>query len=168
METRQGIPNVPKAIKNMLRPDEYVIMAVQQSRMRALVTPDSIFVTNLRIIKYLPSALGLRKAIEDYLYVDMANFKVKKGIVLATIEIRMRYSSNDLILNDLPKSKMDAISRVVNEGIRRAADKSNPQSTPTQQAVESQSDNPLQILKLRLAKGEISKEEFEDMKRLLQ
>lgn len=167
MEIRQGISDVPKAVRNMLRPDEHVIIAAQQSRVRSLVTPDSIFVTNLRIIKYSPSALGLRKAIEDYLYTDMANFKVKKGIMLATITIRMRYSSDDLFLGDLPKGKMDAISRVVNEGIRRTADKSAPQSVPTQQVTEPQSDDPLQVLKLRLAKGEITKEEFEDTKRLL-
>jgi hypothetical protein len=136
--------------------------------MTSLVTPDSIFVTNLRIIKYSPSTLGLRKAIEDYLYVDMANFKINKGIMLATITIRMRYSSDDLILDNLPKGKMDAISRVVNEGIRRAAEKLAPQSVPTQHADESLSGDPLTLLKLRLAKGEISKEEFEDMKQLLE
>ena len=164
METREGIVDIPKAVKNMLRPDEYVIAAARQSRMRSLFTPDSIFVTNLRIIKYAPSALGLRKEIEDFLYVDVANFRVKKGIILARIMIRMRYSSDDCILDNLPKNKMDTISRVINEGIRRATEK----SAPSQQVAEAQSDDPLKILKMRLAKGEISKEEFEEMKQLLE
>lgn len=167
METPQGITDLPKTIKNILRPDEYVIVAAQQSRARSLVTPDSIFVTNLRIIAYSPSALGLRKSIEDYQYADMANFKVSKGIMLATLTIRMRYSSDDLILGDLPKGKMDAISRVVSEGIRRAADKSAPQSVPTKQVAAPQSEDPQKLLKLRLAKGEITREEFEDMQGLL-
>lgn len=164
METQEEIVNIPKAIKNMLRPDEYVIAAAQQSRMRSLFTPDSIFVTNLRIIKYAPSALGLRKAIEDFLYVDVANFKVNKGIFLARITIRMRYSSDDCILDNLPKGKMDTISRVINEGIRRATEK----SAPSQQVAGPQSDDPLKVLKMRLAKGEISKEEYEEMKQLLE
>jgi len=53
---------------------------------------------------------------------------------------------------------------VINEGIRRVTDK----SAPSQQVAESQSDNPLKVLKMRLAKGEISKEEFEEMKQLLE
>jgi hypothetical protein len=136
--------------------------------MKSAFTPDSIFVTNLRIIRYSPSALGLCKATEDYQYVDMANYKVNKGIMLATITIRMRYRSDDLIIDNLPKSKMDSISRVVNEGIKRAAYKSTQPSVPTRQFAESQADEPLQLLKTRLAKGEISKEEYEDMKQLLE
>jgi uncharacterized membrane protein len=76
----------------------------------------------------------------------------------------MRYSSDDCILDNLPNDKMDTISRVINEGIRRATEK----SAPTRQVTEAQSDDPLEILKMRLAKGEISREEFEEMKQLLE
>jgi hypothetical protein len=76
--------------------------------------------------------------------------------------------SNDLVLGNLPKGSVDKIARVVHEGIRRygSGEKTGP-TTPTS-VVESQEDDPLKVLKLRYAKGEISTEEFEEKKRLLE
>ena len=53
--------SVPKAIAKMLYADETVIAKIRQSRLKKLFTPDSIFVTNQRIILYMPRSLGLRK-----------------------------------------------------------------------------------------------------------
>ena len=159
---------IPKAIKNMLYEDEEVITSIRQSRMAQIVTPDSIFVTNHRIILYSPHALGLRKSIEDYRYEDMANFKVERGIIFSTIKIKQRFMSNDFILGNLPKGSVDKIARVVHEGIRRCGSGTKPVSTTTPPTIEPESDDPLKVLKLRYAKGEISKTEYEDMKRLLE
>lgn len=159
---------VPKAIKNMLYEDEEVITSISQSRMAHVVTPDSIFVTSHRIILYSPHALGLRKSIEDYRYEDMANFKVERGVIFSTIKIKQRFMSNDLVLGNLPKGSIDKIARVVHEGIRRCGSVSKPVSVTSTPAVDFQNEDPLKVLKLRYAKGEISKEEFEDMKQLLE
>lgn len=168
MEKQEGAIEIPDAVKNILRPDEQVVTAVRQSGLKALITPDSIIVTDQRIIRYAPSALGLRKTIEDYRYEDMANFRVKKGIIFATIVIRQRFMSDDLVLDNLPKNKMDIISKAVNEGIMRAKSGEIPQAATSQPASGLQSEDPLKLLKLRLAKGEITKEEYEDTKRLLE
>lgn len=158
---------VPKVINEMLYEDEEVITFISQSRLRNIVTPDSIFVTSHRVILYSPHTLGLRKAIEDYRYEDMANFKVERGILFSTIKIKQRFMSNDLVLENLPKGSVDKIARVVHEGIRRCGSGTKPVTTapPT---IESESDDPLKVLKLRYAKGEISKTEYEDMKQLLE
>lgn len=42
-----------------------------------------------------------------------------------------------------------------------------PNIQPVQQTTSSHDDDPLKILKMRFVKGEISKEEFEDMKKIL-
>ena len=63
---------------------------------------------------------------------------------------------------------MDIISKVVNDGIMRARSGGIPQAATSQPASGLQSEDPLKLLKLRLAKGEITKEEYEDMKRLLE
>lgn len=168
MEEQEGTIAIPDAVKNILRPDEQVVAAVRQSRLKAVITPDSIVVTDQRIIRYSPSAFGLRKTIEDYRYEDMANFKVKKGIMFATITLRQRFMSDDLVLDNLPKDKMDIISKVVNEGILRAKSGAIPQALTPQPVSGPQSEDPLKLLKLRLAKGEITKEEYEDLKQLLE
>ena len=77
-----------------------VITTIRQSRLKEVTAPDSIFVTNHRIIRYSPHALGLRKSIEDYRYEDMANFKAERGILFTTINIKQRFMSEDLILNN--------------------------------------------------------------------
>ena len=148
--------------------DEEVIETIRQSRLKEISTPDSIFVTNHRIILYSPRTFGLRKSIEDYRYEDMANIEVDKGIIFATIKITRRFMSKNLILGNLRKGNIDKVVRVIHEGIRRTGNGEKPGSVTVKQVVESQSDDPLKVLKLRYAKGEISKEEFVEMKQLLE
>jgi len=156
-------PKIPKDIKRILLTDEQVLIVVRQSRLKVLSTPDTIVVTTQRIIRYSPSALGLHKEIEDYRYEDMANFKVSKGIMFATITIKHRFMSEELVLDNLPKSPMNEISKAVEENIRRV--RSGIVSQPTS---PSKSEDPLEVLRLRFAKGEITKEQFEDTKRSLE
>jgi len=159
---------VPKAIAGMLYGDEIVYGSVKQSRWKRLFTPDSIFVTNHRIILYCPKALGLRKTIEDFRYRDMANFKTDRGILFATIIITQRFMSNDLVIDSLPKGKTDRIAGIIHEGIRRMGSSGRPDMTDFPPAVETDNNDPLNVLKLRYARGEIDQQQYEEMKRLLE
>ena len=159
---------VPNAIKKMLLADEQVMAVIKQSRLKAAITPDSIIITNQRIIRCSPSALGLRKEIEDYRYEDIANLKIDKGILFATITVKRRFMSEDLILDDLPKGRADYISRVIQENLRRMSGATTSPVTAIQQASVAPPEDPLQVLKLRFARGEITKEQFEEMKRALE
>jgi hypothetical protein len=164
MEKHRVYAKVPRDVKKMLLADEQVLLAVQQSRLKALFTPDSIIVTNQRVIRYSPSGfLGLHKEIEDYRYENMANFKISKGIMFATLTIGHRFMSESLVLDNLSKDAISDISKIVQENIRQVRT-----GTPSQPVSFFQSENPLELLKLRFAKGEITREEFEDMKRLLE
>jgi hypothetical protein len=154
---------VPKAIEKMLYGDEVVVAGVKQSRWKRLFAPDSIFVTNHRIILYSPKALGLRKTIEDYRYQDMANFKADRGIFLTTLTITHRFMSNDLVIDSLPKGKTDNIARIIHEGIRKMSS-----GNPVNVSPVNQNDDPLTVLKLRYARGEISQQQYEEMKRVLE
>jgi hypothetical protein len=163
MEERKPRIGIPNDVRKMLLSDEEVVLSVKQSRWKALFTPDTVVVTNHRVIRYSPSGfLGLHKDIEDYRYEDMANFKISKGIMFATITISHRFLSESLILNSLPKGRMNDVSRAVEENIRRARGgiATPPAVTPPQDAME--------ILRQRFARGEITKEQFEEMKRTLQ
>lgn len=159
---------IPKAIKKMLLADEQVMAVIKQSRLKAAITPDSIIITNQRIIRYSPSSLGLHKEIEDYRYEDMANLKIDKGILFATITVKRRFMSEDLILDDLPEGQVDYVFRLIQENLRRMGNATISPVTTNQQTPLTSSEDPLQVLKLRFAKGEITKEQFEEMKKVLE
>jgi hypothetical protein len=159
---------VPNGIKKMLLADEQVIAIIKQSRLKAAITPDSIIITNQRIIRYSPSTLGLRKEIEDYRYEDIANLRINKGILFATITARRRFMSEDLILDKLLKGRADYISRVIQENLRRMGSATTYPVTTNQQTPPGSPEDPFQVLKLRFARGEITKEQFEEMKRMLE
>ena len=159
---------VPNAVKKMLLADEQVMAVIKQSRLKAAVTPDSIIVTSHRIIRYSPSALGLHKEIEDYRYEDIANLKIDKGIMFATITIKRRFMSEDLVLDNLPGGQADRISKAIQENLRRMSGAPAAPAKTSQQTPPTSPQDPLQVLKLRFARGEITKEQFEEMKRALE
>jgi len=167
MSTEGKTVRVPGAVRKLLLGDEHVLAVIKQSRLKAAITPDSIIVTDQRIIRYSPSALGLHKEIEDYRYEDIANLKVDKGIMFATITARRRFMSQDLVLDKLSKDHADYISRVIQENLRRLSDTAPSSATTSQQLPPTAPEDPLQVLKLRFARGEITKEQFEEMKRAL-
>jgi len=159
---------IPKAIKKMLLADEQVMAVIKQSRLKAAITPDSIIITSQRIIRYSPSSLGLHKEIEDYRYEDMANLKIDKGILFATITVKRRFMSEDLILDNLPEGQVDYVFRLIQENLRRMGNATTSSVTTNQQTPLTSSEDPLQVLKLRFARGEITKEQFEEMKKVLE
>ena len=159
---------IPKAIKKMLLADEQAMAMIRQSRLKAATTPDSIIITNQRIIRYSPSSLGLHKEIEDYRYEDIANLKIEKGILFANITLKRRFMSEDLILDNLPAGQVDYIFRLIQENLRRTSSAPTSVVTTNQQSPLTSSEDPLQVLKLRFAKGEITKEQFEEMKKVLE
>ena len=159
---------VPNAIKKMLLTDEQAMAVIKQSRLKAATTPDSIIITNQRIIRYSPSRLGLHKEIEDYRYEDIANLKIDKGILFATITLKRRFMSEDLILDNLPAGQVDYVFRLIQENLRRTSSAPTSVVTANQQSPLTSPDDPLQVLKLRFARGEITKEQFEEMKKVLE
>ena len=159
---------VPGGVKKILLADEQVRAVIKQSRLKAALTPDSIIITDQRIIRYSPSAFGLHKEIEDYRYEDMANLRIDKGILFATITVKRRFMSEDLILDDLPKGQADYISRAIQENLRRISSSTTSPVATIQQSPPASLENPLQVLKLRFARGEITKEQFEEMKKALE
>ena len=157
---------VPNAVKKLLLADEQIKAVIRQSRLKAALTPDSIVITDQRIIRYSPSALGLHKEIEDYRYEDIANLRIDKGVLFATITAKRRFISEDLILDKLRKGQADYISRAIQENLRRMSGVAA--ATRNQPSPPASPEDPLQVLKLRFARGEITKEQFEEMKRALE
>jgi hypothetical protein len=164
MEQKKLRIRVSKEITNILLASEQVLLTAKQSRWKVLFTPDTIIVTNQRVIRYSPSGfLGLHKDIEDYRYEDMANFKISKGPLFGTIMISHRFNSETLILDNLPKNALNSISKAVEENIGRV--RAGTSAKPVQ--MDSLQDA-LNVLKMRFARGEITKEQFEEMRHTLE
>ena len=164
MEQTNKFNNIPRDISRMLLSGEEVLLAVKQSRWKVLFNPDTIIVTNQRVIRYSPSGfLGIHKDIEDYRYEDMANFKISKGMFFAAVTISHRFNSESLVLDNLPKNSTEGISKAIEENIGRVRG-----STVTKQVPANSSQDALSTLKLRFARGEITKEQFIEMKRTLE
>jgi len=76
--------------------------------------------------------------------------------------------SEDLILDNLPEDQVDYVFRLIQDNLRRMGNATPSPITTNQQTPLTSSENPLQILKLRFARGEITKEQFEEMKKVLE
>jgi hypothetical protein len=169
MTEEDKVIKVPKAVRKMLLTDERAMGIIRQSRLKAAATPDFIVITNQRIIRYSPSALGLHKEIEDHRYEDIANLKMEKGILFATITLKHRFMSQDLILDNLPSRQVDSIFRLIQENLKQQMSGASVSSAAAGQPTPpGPPQDPLQVLKLRYARGEITREEFEEMKSVLE
>ena len=156
-------------IKTFLDAAEIIKAVARQSKFMPggqLITPRTIFATNKRLIIRDPNALGLRADINSIPYSQINNIKLEKGAFTSEIRIKSGQFENDDqgYIPAIPKKKAARIFGIINEHIKEAQHFHN--GTPTIQ--EKKEDDPLTILKRRLAKGEITKAEYEDLKSALE
>jgi len=88
--------------------------------------------------------------------------------LFANITLKRRFMSEDLVLDNLPARQVDYVFRLIQENLRRMSSTSVSPVTTNQQTPPTATEDPLQVLKLRFARGEITREEFEEMKRVLE
>jgi len=88
--------------------------------------------------------------------------------MFATITVKRRFMSEDLVLDNLPVGQVDYIFRLIQENLRRMGSTTTYPVTRDQQTPLTSSEDPLQVLKLRFARGELTKEQFEEMKKALE
>ncbi|HWP78177.1 MAG TPA: PH domain-containing protein [Candidatus Nitrosotenuis sp.] len=156
-------------IKTFLEAAEVIKAVARQSKFMPggkLITPRTIFATNRRLIIRDPNALGLRADIDSIPYSQINNIQLEKGAFTSEIRIKSGQFENDEqgYIPAIPKKKAARILGIINEYIREVQHfHSTTQSTP-----EKKDDDPLTILKKRLAKGEITKAEYDELKSALE
>lgn len=162
---------VPKEIQSILENDEKVLHAFEEASITGKVGgAESIYVTNKRVFKLKPTTLGLRRNVEDYRYVDMANVYMKKGITRSDIYIHMRFLSNDVGIEHIPKEATMEIFKTIQAGIQGKLETKEQVSNKSESNIKSDSDDIMdKIRKLSELKKEgiLSEEEFEEKKRQL-
>jgi hypothetical protein len=109
-------------IKEILGPDEKVVLEVDQRRLLKggkLITPAKILVTTERIVWQQDVRwLGLKKDYVDYHYADLANVRMHKGVFSSDLIISSRFGER-YIIPGVPNNDAKQVERVVSDGIRR-------------------------------------------------
>ena len=147
-------------IAERLDEDEQVIMVIRQTKNplkpgSSLITPDTIFATTKKIIIRNPSAFGLRQNIEIYNYEQIIDVKLEKGMFSSSISINVPGSIYDGYIDAIRKDDAENLLKIIYSRMK-------------EKKTSTSDDDPLTILKKRFAKGEITKEEYEEMKSVLE
>lgn len=154
--------DVPNEVKNVLQFDEKVICGYQQAGIGGKITGlESIFATDRRLIKMNPKTLGLRADVTDYLFKDMANVKMDKGILRSSIRIVMRFNSEPVDIENIPKDGAERLFKIIQDGIagKLAGKPTNLTDTEVSASQINIVDKIKQLKELK-DNGLISEEEF--------
>jgi len=155
-------------IADRLDEDEKVLFVTRQTKNplkpgSSILTPNSIIVTDKKLIIRNPSALGLRQKLEFYSYDNIIDVKLERGILSAALEINVPGSFKDARVDAISKDDAEQILRMMQEGIKKS--KGTTQEKQTQDS-SSVADELAKIAKLK-EQGIISEEEFQEMKQKL-
>jgi hypothetical protein len=107
-------------IDKMLTEDEQILINAEQSRMMpggSIATPNSIYVTNKRIIFRNPRMWGLKIDLMDYAYEDLANVELHKGIFTTEIELTPRFNSEKVKLPAVSKDVAEELFGAIRKGM---------------------------------------------------
>jgi hypothetical protein len=107
-------------IDKMLTEGEQILINADQSRMMpggSIATPNSIFVTNKRIIFRNPRMWGLKVDLMDYAYTDLANVELHKGIFTTEIELTPRFNSEKVKLPAVSKEAAEELFGAIRKGM---------------------------------------------------
>jgi hypothetical protein len=108
------------AIDKLLDINEQVLLTADQSRIMpggSLSTPDSIHVTNRRIIFKNPRWLGTKIDIMDFMYRDLANAELHEGWLSTEIILTIRFNGEKIKLPAVSKSVADELFGIIRKGI---------------------------------------------------
>ena len=155
-------------IDKMLTEGEQILINAEQSRMMpggSVATPNSIYVTNKRIIFRNPRMWGLKIDLMDYAYKDLPNVELHKGIFTTEIELTPRFNSEKVKLPAVSKDVAEELFGAIRKGMH--GDFGLGDVTGNVVVQQQKSDEPISKLE-RLStlkeKGMISDKEFEAIK----
>ena len=181
--TDQDELNEISRIKNMLNPNEKVLLVARQSRLLpggSAMTPNIVIATERRIIIRNPYMLGLKSEIVDIPYDVITSVKLKKGVFTSTILFKAPTLVNtsklglldeniggeddqDGVIEAVPKDKAEDLLEIIRRGM---TSNSNKVDSGGQVSSMSLADELTKLSKLK-DKGLILDSEFQKMKEKL-
>lgn len=164
-----------KDIQSMLLRGEQVLFKAKQSRLKpggSKLTPNTIYVTNQRIMFRNPKFLGLKKDYIDVFYRDINQIRLKKGVFSTEIQVSSRFQDSPITLPAVDKKDAEQIGGYIRKGIEKqlpGQNISDISSSPKIIEATQVKDPIIQLEKIGKLKesGIISEEEFEMKKKEL-
>lgn len=151
-------------IAHRLDPNEKVVIVAKQSRLKpggSKMSPDTIFITDRRIIIRNPSALGMRESIESITYDKITAMELERGMMSSTVKIRASGYQGDI--DAIAKDKAEKVAQYVRDAMDRAKKSQAPQAGVAQVSI---ADELAKLAKLK-EQGVLSEAEFSQMKQEL-
>jgi hypothetical protein len=166
-----------KHTREALLPGEEIVFGITYSG-DSLVFPTNLSATNMRLLYTKQEKVGFGATVLEWQWRDLKNVHFKSGLILGNLIITPRYEGdNGLEMTNISKDSGKQIVKVCQEQIRHALDGTSAtvsavggasrmqvSSAPQQQPAQV---DPLAALKLRLANGEITVEQFKELSELL-
>jgi len=151
-------------IKHRLDNDEQVKFIARQSKHRpggSFTSPDTIFVTNKRIVIRDPSLLGVRENIVSVSYDKITSIELERGVFSSKIIIRAPGFADEM--EAISKKVAEQIIRYVKNSMDKIKIESQKQSLEVSESIV---DELLKLASLK-ERGVVSEEEFLKMKQNL-
>ena len=108
-------------IQKQLLETETVLLRVRQSRIgpgASTLTPVSVYVTNMRMIYRKPIWAGLKSEIIVVNYQDIADIRLKRGIIHTDISFKTRFHTDDILVKGANNYLAERANALVQQGIR--------------------------------------------------
>jgi len=164
--------SVEQDILNMLSQGEKILFQSRQSRFKpggAKFTPNTIYLSNQRILFRNPKLLGLKKEYIDIYYRDINQVRLKKGVFSTEILLMSRFQDEPITLPAVDKKDAEYIGGMIRKGMASQLEGQNIAEISSAPVIAKQEpkdpmEQLLQLGKLRDA-GLISDEEFEKKKK---
>ena len=112
---------VDSDIQKQLLEKEQVLLRVRQSRIgpgASAVIPVSIYITNMRVIYRKPIWVGLKSEIIDVNYQDIADIRLKRGIIHTDIFLKSRFHTDEIAVKGTNTQIAEKANAFIQQGIR--------------------------------------------------
>lgn len=176
------VEKILSRVNELLMTGEKIEYIAVQKKPALNISPESIALTNKRVIFCRPKNLGLSMEFDDYLWKEVEDCHIREGIMGSTFTVNTT-KGNTILLDYLPKSQARQLFRFAQEQeeemreYRRQIELENARakagggiivnSTPGNREEKEEKDDPaasLRKLKNLFEQDLISREEFEKKK----
>lgn len=106
--------SIPEDIRKILNENESILLAIKQ---KTPFSHHTIFLTNQRLILMKPSFIGIKKEIIDFMYEEIANIIINKGIFMASLSVKMKSGLSELKIDGISKEDAEKLHKEIRKKV---------------------------------------------------